>query len=217
MRVLVVGGSPEVICGSRLSRLCSECDMVVAVDRGLDVLLDNELTCDLFCGDADTVGPLGKRLVSGPDHARGFEVERYDPHKDATDLDLALSSVRKRVGGADIVATCLSGGKPDHFLAALGRLLAWRDGAVHLVEDGFVGRLLHAGDSWDLASYRGRRFSFVPLSPDAVVSERGMRWTLESERVELLSDRGIANELDGADALITCHEGSIGAWVYLGE
>lgn len=214
MKALIVGGSPEVASTSLLRKLAGAADVVVAVDRGLDALLASGLECDLFCGDADTVGPEGLELVESGSSRRSFEVERYRVDKDATDLELALDAVRARWGCVDVIATCLSGGKPDHFLAALGRLLSWREGSVYLVEDGFTGRLLHEGESWDLSEFVGRRFSFVPLSACAEVSERGMRWTLDHARVELLSDRGIANELDYTDARITCHSGALGAWVY---
>lgn len=213
MRILVVGGSPEVPTPELLRELASSAGAVVAVDRGLDALLAAGVSCDLFCGDADSVGSAGASLVSGGDAP--FEVERYNPHKDATDLELSLRAIARRWPGADIVATALCGGKPDHFLAALGRLLSWREGAVELREEGFLGRLIHAGQTWDLAVHQGRRFSFVPLSHEVVVSESGMRWELDHKRASLLDDLGIANELDGPDPVFSCHEGSVGAWVYL--
>lgn len=213
MRVLVVGGSPEIPSPGLLWELASAAGAVVAVDRGLDALIGAGVSCDLFCGDADSVGSGSAALVLGG--SAPFEVERYNTHKDATDLELALRSIARRWPGSDLVATALSGGKPDHFLAALGRLLSWRDGSVELREEGFLGRLIHAGQTWDLADFQGRRFSFVPLSHEAVVSESGMRWELDHRRAPLLDDLGIANELDGPDPVFCCHEGSVGAWVYL--
>ena len=115
-KVLVVCGSPVVASTDLLRRLAGECDHVVAVDRGLDALLGAGLGCDVYVGDADTVSDAGRELV---DAATDFEVERHDPYKDYTDLALALDSVRRRWPGAEVVATCATGGRPDMALSLI--------------------------------------------------------------------------------------------------
>ena len=60
----------------------------------------------------------------------------------------------------------------------------------------------------------GSRFSFIPLSGEAVVSERGFRWELDRRRVELLSDLGISNVIEEASPTIACHEGTIACWAF---
>ena len=117
-KVLVVCGSPVVASADLLRRLAGECDHIVAVDRGLDALLGARLSCDVYVGDADTVSEAGRALV---DAAEDFEVERHDPYKDYTDLALALDSVRRRWPGAEVVATCATGGRPDMALSGLPR------------------------------------------------------------------------------------------------
>ena len=109
-KVLVVCGSPVVASADLLRRLAGECDHVIAVDRGLDALLGAGLGCDVYVGDADTVSDEGRALV---DAAEDFEVERHDPYKDFTDLALALDTIRRRWLGAEVVATCATGGRPD--------------------------------------------------------------------------------------------------------
>lgn len=213
-RVLLVGGSPETCGPELLKRLSDECEFVVAVDRGLDSIIDAGLACDLFCGDADSVGSLGqasvRRCEAGePSEVR--DVERYDPYKDFTDLALALRAIRSRWGAVELVCTCLTGGRPDHALAAIGCLLRW-DGAIRLEEDGFSGRLLKEGMTWRMTGREGSTFSFVCLSPVAVVSELGMEWELKRKRVELLSDLGISNVVT-SDARVVCHEGAIAAYL----
>ena len=221
MRVLVVGGSPEVASPDLVGRLVDAVDAVVAVDCGLDALLAAGRGCDLFCGDADSVGAEGAALVraaeagergTDPDAPRVAEVERYNPHKDDTDLGLALRAIEARWPGAELVCTCLTGGKPDHFLAVMGRLAGW-DAPVTFEEEGFSARILHSGNSWELAGRTGDRFSFIPLSPEAIVSETGMEWELDRKRVPLLSDLGISNVLH-EDATITCHEGTLVAYAF---
>ena len=219
MRVLVVGGSPEGVSAGLVGSLAKGCDASVAVDRGLDPLLEAGRTPDLFCGDADSVSSAGAALVRaaeegvGADVAAFFEVERYNPAKDYTDLSLALRAIGDRWPGAELVCTGLAGGRPDHFLGCMGRLLSW-EGEVELHEDGYEGRILHAASGWDIEGAVGCRFSFVPLSEAVEVSIEGMQWTLDHRSCELLSDLGISNVITDDPARILCHAGAIAAWVF---
>lgn len=220
-QVLVVGGSPEAPHAGLLRELARRSDAVIAVDHGLDALLDAGLSCDLFCGDADSVGARGALLVEAA-QADAFvashracvgAVERYNPAKDATDLSLALSAAAARWPQARVVCTGLSGGRPDHALAALGQLTAIPAGAA-LEENGFSARVLHAGCTWDIEERVGATFSFVPVAADTVVSESGMRWELDHHRAQLLDDLGISNVISAPQAAITCHTGALIAWLF---
>lgn len=220
-RVAVIGGSPMAASVETIRLACVSCDAVVAIDRGFDAARAAEVDVDLFCGDADSVSAAGSAAVRAAEDASAcdeapFAVVRYDPHKDDTDLGLALAEIGRRWSDAHLVCTCMSGGNPDHELAVLGRLATW-PGAVEVYEDTFVQRLLKAGERWDLAGHLNERFTFIPLSPSAVVSETGMRWNLDHERVPLLSDLGVSNVVDTPEAHVTCHEGVISAWSFKGH
>ncbi len=214
-RVCVIGGSPEPSSSATIRAAVSGCDIVVAIDRGLDVALAAGVKIDLFCGDADSVSAEGADLVRAAegDRAPSFAVERYNPHKDFTDLSLVLRAVRERWGTPGLVCTCLAGGNPDHLLGVFGCLCGW-DGSVELVEDAFSGRILRDGGAWRISAHAGSRFSFIPLSSEVAVSEIGMRWELDHHRVELLSDLGISNVIERDGATITCHTGTLICWVF---
>lgn len=192
-----------------LRGLAGECDHVVAVDRGLDALLGASLSCDVYVGDADTVSVAGRALV---DAATDFEVDRHDPYKDYTDLALALDSVRRRWPGAEVVATCATGGRPDMALSVLG-LLAGYDGApVWIAEDKVVARILHAGESWIIESAEGKTFSIIAIAPGTVVSEHGLEWELDHASLGLLADTGISNVVRST-ATIQVHAGTAIAYL----
>lgn len=241
-RVLIVGGSPAAASPATVREAARGCDVVVAVDRGLDCVRAAGLAPDLFCGDADSVSEEGARQVAAAEATRAagerpaFEVVRYNPHKDDTDLGLALGECARRWPGAPLRVTCLAGGNPDHALAVLGRLAAYAssfaaDGAaprtggaaseagalpaVEIVEDGFSARIVQTGAVWRIDGARGARFSFVPLAASgAVVSERGMRWELDRAHVALLDDLGISNVIERDRAAIACHDGIIACWLF---
>ncbi len=187
-----------------LRRLAGECDHIVAVDRGLDALLGAGLSCDVYVGDADTVSDAGRALV---DAAEAFEVERHDPYKDYTDLALALDSVRRRWPGAEVVATCATGGRPDMALSVLGLLAGYDDAPVWIVENKVVARILRAGESWIIEDHEGKTFSIIALAPGTVISEHGLEWELDHSPLGLLADTGISN-IVRTTATITVHQGA---------
>lgn len=189
-KVLVVCGSPVVSSAELLHRLAGECDHIVAVDRGLDALLGAGLSCDVYVGDADTVSDEGRVLI---DAAKDFEVERHNPYKDYTDLALALDAIRRRWPGAEVVATCATGGRPDMALSVLGLLANYKDAPVWIEEDKVTARILHEGESWTIQGAEGKTFSIIALAPNTEVSEQGLEWELDHAPLALLADTGISN------------------------
>ena len=205
----MVCGSPVVASADLLRRLAGECDHVVAVDRGLDALLGAGLGCDVYVGDADTVSDAGRALV---DAATDFEVERHDPYKDYTDLALALCSVRRRWPGAEVVATCATGGRPDMALSVLGLLAGYEDASIWIAEDETTARILHAGESWTIEDSEGKTFSIIAIAPNTEVSEHGLEWELDHNPLGLLADTGISNVVRST-AQITVHQGTAIAYL----
>lgn len=209
-KVLVVCGSPEVASPQLLCHLAGECDHVVAVDRGLDALLGAGLGCDVYVGDADTVSDAGRALV---DAAEAFEVERHDPYKDYTDLALALDAVRRRWQGAEVVATCATGGRPDMALSVLGLLAGYADAPVWIEEDEVTARILHQDETWTIEGAEGKTFSIIAISPNTEVSEHGLEWELDHSPLALLADTGISN-IVRSTAEIEVHTGTAIAYLY---
>lgn len=202
-KVLVVCGSPVVASPELLCHLAGECDHVVAVDRGLDVLLGADLSCDVYVGDADTVSDEGRALV---DAAADFEVERHNPYKDCTDLALALDTIRRRWPGVELVATCATGGRPDMALSVLGLLAGYADAPVWIEEDEVTARILHQNETWTIENSEGKTFSIIAIAPNTEISEHGLEWELDHSPLGLLADTGISNVVRKT-AKIQVHQG----------
>lgn len=208
-KVLVVCGSPVVASPDLLRQLAGECDRVVAVDRGLDALLGAGLSCDVYVGDADTVSDAGRALV---DAAEAFEVERHNPYKDYTDLALALGSVRHRWPGAEVVATCATGGRPDMALSVLGLLAGYEDAPVWIEENEVTARILHQDETWTIEGADGKTFSIIAIAPNTEISEHGLEWELDHSPLGLLADTGISNVVRST-ATIQVHTGTAIAYL----
>lgn len=209
-KVLVVCGSPVVASSELLRRLAVECDHIVAVDRGLDALLGAGLGCDLYVGDADTVSEAGRALV---DAAKDFEVERHNPYKDYTDLALALDAIRRRWTGAEVVATCATGGRSDMALSVLGLLAGYADAPVWIEEDETTARILHKDETWTIEGHEGSTFSIIAIAPNTEISEHGLEWELDHSPLGLLADTGISNVVRKT-AKIQVHQGTAIAYLY---
>lgn len=209
-KVLVVCGSPVVASADLLRKLAGECDHIVAVDRGLDALLGAGLNCDVYVGDADTVSDAGRALV---DAAEDFEVERHNPYKDYTDLALALDAIRRRWPGAELYATCATGGRPDMALSVLGLFAGYADAPVWICEDETTARILHGDESWTIQGAEGKTFSIIAIAPNTEVSEHGLEWELDHSPLGLLADTGISNIVRGT-ATIQVHTGTAIAYLY---
>lgn len=209
-KVLVVCGSPVVASADLLRQLAGECDHIVAVDRGLDALLGLGLGCDVYVGDADTVSDAGRVLV---DAAADFEVERHNPYKDYTDLALALDSVRRRWPGAEVIATCATGGRPDMALSVLGLLADYTDAPVWIEEDKVTARILHQDETWTIENAEGKTFSIIAIAPNTEISEHGLEWELDHSPLGLLTDTGISNVVRKT-AKIQVHQGVAIAYLY---
>lgn len=208
-KVLVVCGSPVVASAELLRQLVGECDHVVAVDRGLDALLGAGLSCDVYVGDADTVSDEGRALI---DAARDFEEERHNPYKDYTDLALALDAIRRRWPGAELYATCATGGRPDMALSVLGLFAGYADAPVWICEDETTARILHQNETWTIENAEGKTFSIIAIAPNTEVSEHGLEWELDHSPLGLLADTGISNVVRRT-ATIEVHTGTAIAYL----
>ena len=209
-KVLVVCGSPVVASHELLHQLAGECDHIVAVDRGLDALLGAGLSCDVYVGDADTVSDEGRALV---DATKDFEVECHNPYKDYTDLALALDTIRRHWPGAELYATCATGGRPDMALSVLGLLAGYKDAPVWICDNETTARILHTGESWTIQGAEGKTFSIIAIAPNTEVSEHGLEWELDHSPLGLLADTGISNVVRGT-AKIQVHTGTAIAYLY---
>ena len=203
---LVVGGSPSPISGQILIELADISEYIVAVDKGMDICLKAGVYPDLFCGDGDSIS---NHSLSYLDEHQDIERVLYDPHKDDTDLSLAMSQVVDR-GYTQIIATSLLGGRIDHQLAVVGVLKSLDTKDIWWVEDTMVSRFLSdCGVShWNLnESCQDKTFSCISLRDGTVVSESGTRWEVNRIQLDSLSDRGISNVVESTSGSVCVHSG----------
>ncbi len=206
-RALVVGGSPCAISPEKLREAASFTDYTIAVDKGMDVCIEAGIIPDLFCGDGDSLSENSSLFLN----ASSIEQVRYNPHKDDTDLGLALSEAHVR-GYDGVIVASLQGGRLDHQLAVLGVLKSAQATDIWWVEDDMIARLLRSyATSTSRINFTSeciqKTVSCIALSDPTIVNEKGLRWEADCLELTSLSDRGVSNVVEQSDAYIEVVDG----------
>lgn len=209
---LLVGGAPTEHKG--LDFVLENCsfDTIIAVDAGYAALVERGVAPHHSFGDFDSLGLVPQEAEGG------VCVHPFDPHKDFTDMDLALNFAIDE-GFTHIVMCDGLYARLDHSLANLQLMAAaarkgqrvWgvteEEVVVALDAEGELNQLEIAAGSQGICS--------VLAHSDSVsgVYETGLAYGLEDARLTNRFPLGISNELTGQDAHISLEEGS--AWIFL--
>lgn len=178
--------------------------MVIAADSGVDNALAAGLRVDLAVGDFDSVTAEGLEAV----RASGGDVQRFDPVKDETDLELAMMAADP---AGPVLVVGLAGGRPDHALSSL-LLMAdprWASAQVH----GWVGttsfEVIRPGAS-AVHGTPGALLSLLPVGGPAVgVATKGLRYPLRGEMLPAGTPRGMSNVFASEVASIALESGCL--------
>lgn len=210
--VVFAGGPiPGVDTRSRLSARLAALDVarVVAADSGLE--LADALGVDLVPGRDRVVGDMdslaGPRL--GAALESGIDVERFPVDKDATDLALALDDAAAAARSGDrLLVIATRSGRLDHMLATVPLLAAapyddyerdaWVDDDTLHVVRGLRRLTLQPGAT----------MSVLPIHGDAVVTLRGVRWELSSQRLSAGTSLGVSNVVETPQVTVDVVQGT---------
>jgi len=176
---------------------------VIAADGGVAEALRLGLTVDVLVGDMDSAADDDAERV----RAGGGAIERHDPDKDATDLDLAIDRA-VRDGASRVVVLGGDGGRLDHLLGNLTLLASPRWASIAI--DAVIGEaLVHiVRDERDMDGAAGELVSLFALGgPATGVTTAGLRWPLTDFTLEPGSSLGISNEFAGTTASVRVSSG----------
>jgi len=209
---LLVGGAPTEHKG--LDFVLENCsfDTIIAVDAGYAALVERGIAPHHVFGDFDSLGFIPQEVEGGAC------VHPFDPHKDFTDMDLALNFAIGE-GFTHIIMCDGLHARLDHSLANLQLMAAAaRKGqrVWGITEEEVVVALDAKGELDHLEIAAGSQGICSVLAHSDSVSgayETGLAYGLEDARLTNRFPLGISNELTGQDAHISLEEGS--AWIFL--
>ena len=202
-RVLVfAGGDPT---SAAVVAALPPASVVVAADSGAVHALDAGRTVDVLVGDLDSIPPdLAREL-----EARGVEVRRFPPDKDATDLALALD-VAVELGATAVTLVGGGGGRLDHLLANV--LLLAADEYAGVEVDAVMGpaRVTVVRGVRRLSGRVGELVSLLPVGGPALgVTTTGLHFPLRGATLPPGTSWGVSNRFAEAVATVTVAHGVI--------
>ena len=209
---LLVGGAPTEHKG--LDFVLENCsfDTIIAVDAGYAALVERGIAPHHVFGDFDSLGFIPQEVEGGAC------VHPFDPHKDFTDMDLALNFAIGE-GFTHIIMCDGLHARLDHSLANLQLMAAAaRKGqrVWGITEEEVVVALDAKGELDHLEIAAGSQGICSVLAHSDSVSgayETGLAYGLEDAQLTNCFPLGISNELTGAPARISLDEGSV--WIFL--
>ncbi len=206
--LIITGGTVDIEWLKSISPSCFHAK-IMAADRGLFYAEQAGLMPHYILGDFDSLpkGILDKYLD------KDIKIRTYPPEKDYTDTHLALLWAVEE--GAEMVTIVGGmGSRFDHSFANIGLLSM-------LLEQGVKGEILdphnrifmmdkeHSGDvriqkQKDCEEY----ISLIPYTEKVTgITLKGFKYPLDKETLRIGISRGISNELEEEEGLISIEEG----------
>jgi len=162
---------------------------LVAVDRGLTVMVELGLTPDLFVGDGDSVVP---ELLAAVDRDR-TQLVILPVHKDVSDLEAAFGMLVSMKRHARVLVLAGLGGRIDHCLfnleLAAYHLADFED--ITFEDDQCLVKPLVRSNTLQFPP--GLTVSFVPVTHEVEVSLTGFEYPLSHAVVQRGSTRTLSN------------------------
>jgi len=178
-------------------------DKLIAVDGGLNHMINLGLTPNLIIGDLDSAREDDvQRFCS-----QGVEVQKYPAEKNETDLEIALNSVLALKPKVILVVAAL-GNRLDQTLGNIFLLTQpkFADQDIRLIDgrqEVFLIRTFAA-----ITGTAGQRVSLLPLNIPAVgVQTTGLKYPLENETLYPDKTRGISNQMTQSTATVNLQHG----------
>ncbi len=215
-------GRTVIFCGGKYNmEFCAQYlrdnkfDEVVCVDSGLNAAYELKINVNYIMGDCDSVDSevLKKYQQKEVEGSENAEFVMYPEKKDATDMQLALEWVVKRLP-SKIVILGATGGRLDHFLANVNILtkpLAYGIDACIIDSKNKIYLIDHSSILRRKDTY-GKYISLQPLTEEVyAVFLRGFKYELNDYTMTIGDSRGVSNEFadDAEAALIEFGDGII--------
>lgn len=220
---LIVGGAPTNHRG--LDTILERCTLsaVYAADAGYAALVDREIQPQAVFGDFDSLGYVPTARENAEQEVTGLAdtamfVGTYDPHKDYTDMDLAIDHAIGE-GFTNIVLCDGLDARLDHSLANLqlmARAARYGQRVWGVTENEVVLSLDAQGGLSEVAVDEGAWGTCSVLAHSDLVEgvfEEGMEYSLTGAKLFNTTPLGISNELQDAPVRISIRNGSV--WVFL--
>lgn len=190
-------------CGSQIKRKIKS-DKVVCCDGGFNVC---PVTPDLILGDFDSL-----------EKPEGIDIPlvEHNPHKDASDGELAVYYAKEVLGADSVVFYGITGGRVDHVLCnlAIMRLAHTLGMNAKAEEDGLD--IHYVEGEFDLPTQKDETISVLPYGENALVSDsHNLEYPLDDLILTSCDSRGLSNVSLGGKIHINVKRGGVFVFRYI--
>lgn len=200
MKVLIVsGGNVDV------EILAKDYDKIIAVDKGLESVYNQNVHPDYIVGDFDSVD----RNIINFYKKKGIEIESYNPEKDYTDTELGIERALALKPDAIRIIGGI-GTRIDHTLANIHILTKCleRNIKCDIVDSHNRIYLIDKFAKIERHKAYGKFISIIPLTSEVNgITLRGFKYPLNNYTLSIGKSLGISNELVDDTASITIKAG----------
>lgn len=205
MRAVIFAGG-DLGESHAVKELLEPYDYVIAADGGLRHCTTLGLQPHVLLGDFDSVTEQQFKAAE----KAGIKIQRYNPEKDETDLELALLHAAARPDLTEVLVFGALGSRWDQSIASLMLPLhpKIRRLAVTFYQNG--QRLFIVDDVRLFDGKPGTLVSIIPVGGDAIaVRTRYLQYPLIYEHLFLGETRGVSNVMLGNKAEVSVQRGFV--------
>lgn len=204
--IIVANGTPQK--GKAVQSVIADSSnaLVIGADGGADLALQMGLSPSIIVGDMDSIRPDTLASLE----ANRAQILRHSPHKNETDLELALLEAITR-GADEIYILGALGNRIDHTISNIYLLTlpALQSCKACLVDDNQTLWLVRPG-THRLFGRVDDTISLIPFQSDIEgISTNGLKYPLRDETLAFGPARGVSNVLISTEASVTFKRGTL--------
>lgn len=189
----------------RIMRQISQSDLLIAVDGGLQHVMNSGLTPHIIIGDLDSIDLSDLEYF---EH-NSVDIIKFPIHKDETDLELAVDHVMN-LGFDEILILGATGGRIDHFLV---NFLFFSNPKYQNIDIKILtnkSEVLYCKSRQVIEGAVGDMVSLIPISEVVSgVQTTGLMYPLNREDLLRWKSRGISNQMTDPIAKIEFGSGEL--------
>jgi thiamine pyrophosphokinase len=180
-------------------------DSIVGVDYAAFWLLVHDIIPDVAIGDFDSVTEEEVAVI----RKKVKTVASFPPEKDFTDMELAIEHAAK-LHPSEIIIYGGVGSRLDHSVGNILLLSRFVDApfSVRLVNATNECRVVNKNSTIHKSS-RFRYVSLLSLTDESVITLKGFKYEIESQKILRGQTVGISNEITGEKGCITVYAGVV--------
>ncbi|MBE0686778.1 MAG: thiamine diphosphokinase [Anaerolineaceae bacterium] len=183
----------------------NQSDLLVAVDGGLQHVMNSGLTPHVIIGDLDSIDLTDLKYF---EH-NGVDIVKFPVKKDETDLELAVEYVLN-LGFKEMLVLGATGGRIDHFF---GNFLFFSNPKylnVKIIILTKNSEIFYCKSKQIIKGVSGDTVSLIPISEVvAGVKTTGLMYPLDAEDLVRWKSRGISNQMIDQTAKIEFETGEL--------